>query len=240
MERIIGSYQSSIARLTLSEAVLKNNTLILGEEGSGKTNLASKIRNYVMSNDVPTLYLDFSDPEADEVEAYYRESECFNFMRFDESDAFDAAIDAAIAERKHLYIAVNPDYFGTSRHEKSKLSCMLQKEALLENYYYFFHEIAHLNGFYTKFDDFLLYIFSLLNLKKFGLTFLTQPHPIFEDQAIKLLFKYLYVGRCSNVNYYNTSILRNLSKNTFYYQFRMEHPSILFNNIKSDLVLIDA
>jgi hypothetical protein len=240
MESIIGTYQSSIANLTLSESVLNNNTLILGEEGSGKTHLTSKIRNYVISNDVPTLYLDFSNPNADEVESHYRESDSFNYMRFDESDAFDAAIDAAIAERKHLYVAVNPDYFGKSRHEKSKLSCMLQKEALLENYYYFFHEIAQLNGFYTKFDDFLLYTFSLLNLKKFGLTFLTQPHPIFEDQHIKLLFKYLYVGRCSNVNYYNTSILRNLSKHTFYYQFRMEHPSILFNNIKGDIVKINA
>lgn len=239
MRNILGNYQTSIAKLELHQSSLFHNTLILAEEGSGKTNLASKIRNFVIDNDVPTLYLDFSNPDLAEVEARYRDAEHFNYMRFDESDAFDREIDAAIAERKHLYIAVNPDYFGTSRHEKSKLSCMLQKETLLENYYYFFHEIAQLNGFYTKFDDFLLYIFSLLNLKKYGLTFLTQPHEIFEDQQIKLLFKYLYVGRCSNADYFNTALLRNLEKNTFCYQHRRENRSILFSEIKTDIVKID-
>ncbi len=235
----IGHYSSNIAKLALKDSVLTTNTLILAEVGAGKTHLASKIREFVISRDVPTLYLDFSNPSEDEVEARYRESEYFNYMRFDESEAFDAAINEAIAERKHLYVAVDPDFFGTSRYEKSKLSMMLQKRELLDNYYYFFHEIAHLNGFYTKFDDFLLYIFSLINLKKYGMTFLTQPHEIFEDQQIKLLFKYLYVGRCSNANYYNTSVLRNLPKNTFYYQYRTEHCSILFNNIKSAIVTID-
>jgi len=104
----------------------------------------------------------------------------------------------------------------------------------------FFHEIESLNGFYTKFEDFIYYIFDLVNMKKYGFTFLAQPNEIFEDSRIKLLFTFLYLGRCSNAHYYNTSVLRSLKTNTFYYQYRMDNRSLLFNQIQSDIAIIDA
>lgn len=117
---------------------------------------------------------------------------------------------------------------------------MIQKQELLDNYYYFFHEIESLNGFYTKFEDFLYYIFDLVNIKKFGFTFLAQPNEIFENSRIKLLFTFLYLGRCSNAHYYNTSVLRSLKTNTFFYQYRLDNRSLLFNQIESDVAIIDA
>ncbi|MDP1784354.1 MAG: ATP-binding protein [Sulfuricurvum sp.] len=235
----IGHFQNSISTLELKERTLYQNTLILGEEGSGKTHLANKIRQFVIASGIPTLYLDFSDPTVEQIEERFKTSEDFFYMQFDESEEFDNALNEAIAARKNIYMAVNPNYFGTKRSMKSKLSQMIQKRELLENYYYFFHEIATLNGFYTKFEDFLFYIFDLFNLKKFGLTFLTQPHEIFENPRIKLLFTFLYLGRCSNAHYYNTAVLRNLKTNTFYYQYRMDNRSLLFNQIQSDIAIID-
>jgi len=240
MKRKIGQFKSSIATLELQDRVLSENTLILAEPGSGKTHLANKIREFVMDNGLPTLYLDFSDPEIDQIEERFKNGSEFFYMRFDESDEFDAALETAIAERKNIYMAVNPSYFASKREIKSKLSKMMQKRELLDNYYYFMQDIANIEGFYTKFEDFIFYIFDLVNLKKFGLTFLTQPHEIFENPRIKLLFSFLFVGRCSNAYYYNTTILRNMQAHTFLYQHRVDNRSLLFNNIQSDIVYIDA
>lgn len=236
----IGHFQNSIATLELKERTLYQNTLILGEEGSGKTHLANKIRHYVMANGIPTLYLDFSDPSIEKIEEKFKDADTFFYLRFEESDEFEAALDKAIAERRNIYMAANTSYFASKRNVKSKLSRMIQKHELLENYYYFFHEIESLNGFYTKFEDFIYYIFDLVNMKKYGFTFLAQPNEIFEDSRIKLLFTFLYLGRCSNAHYYNTSVLRSLKTNTFYYQYRMDNRSLLFNQIQSDIAIIDA
>jgi hypothetical protein len=238
MRQKIGKFKSSIANLELTERMLTQNTLILAEEGSGKTHLSSKIREYVMDNGVPTLYLDFSNPDVDDVEPRFKESGRFYYMRFEESDAFDAELHDAIERRENIYMAVNPNYFARKRDIKSRLSKTIQTPELLDNYYYFFHEISMLNAFYTKFEDFMFYIFSLVNLKKFGLTFLTQPHEIFEDQNVKLLFSFLYLGKCSNAEYYNTE-LKALPPHTFIYQQRQDGRTLLFNEIESDIVMID-
>lgn len=236
----IGRLQNSISALELKERTLYQNTLILGEEGSGKTHLANKIRHYVMANKIPTLYIDFSDPSIEKIEEKFKDADTFFYLRFEENDEFEAALDQAIAQRRNIYMAANPSYFATKRNIKSKLSKIIQKHELLENYYYFFHEIESLNGFYTKFEDFIYYIFDLVNMKKYGFTFLAQPNEIFEDSRIKLLFTFLYLGRCSNAHYYNTSVLRSLKTNTFYYQYRMDNRSLLFNQIQSDIAIIDA
>ena len=238
MKQKIGKFKSSIANLELVERTLTQNTLILAEEGSGKTHLSNTIREYVMDNGIPTLYLDFSDPDVDAVEARFKESGRFYYMRFEESDAFDAELQEAIARRENIYMAVNSSYFSNRRDIKSRLSRTIQTPELLENYYYFFHEISMLNAFYTKFEDFMFYILSLVNLKKFGLTFLTQPHEIFEDYKIKLLFSFLYLGKCSNANYYNTE-LKTLPPHTFFYQYRQDRRTLLFNDIVGDIVMID-
>ncbi len=78
----------------------------------------------------------------------------------------------------------------------------------------------------------------MINLKKYGLTFLSQPHEIFEDAELKLLFSYLFIGHCSNANYFNTSALKNLKRNEFVFQQRLDQKSLLFNDIKSDIVTI--
>jgi hypothetical protein len=236
----IGHFQNSISSLELKERTLYQNTLILGEEGSGKTHLANKIRHYVMENNIPTLYIDFSNPSIEKIEEKFKDSDTFFYLRFEETDEFEASLDKAIEERRNIYMAANPSYFTNKRNVKSRLSRMIQKHELLDNYYYFFHEIESLNGFYTKFEDFLYYIFDLVNIKKFGFTFLAQPNEIFEDSRIKLLFTFLYLGRCSNAHYYNTSVLRSLKTNTFYYQYRMDNRSLLFNQIQSDIAIIDA
>lgn len=236
----IGHFQNSISALELRERTLYQNTLILGEEGSGKTHLANKIRRYVMENSIPTLYIDFSDPSIEKIEEKFKDSSTFFYLRFEESDEFEAILDKAIAQRRNIYMAANPSYFSNKRNVKSKLSRMIQKHELLDNYYYFFHEIESLNGFYTKFEDFLYYIFDLVNIKKFGFTFLAQPNEIFEDSRIKLLFTFLYLGRCSNAHYYNTSVLRSLKTNTFFYQYRTDNRSLLFNQIQSDVAIIDV
>ncbi|OHD85088.1 MAG: hypothetical protein A3J39_08795, partial [Sulfuricurvum sp. RIFCSPHIGHO2_12_FULL_44_8] len=184
MKRKIGKFKSSIATLELQDRVLRENTLILAEPGSGKTHLANKIREFVIESGIPTLYLDFSDPTPDQVEEKFKISSDFYYMHFNESDEFDAALDTAIAERKNIYMAVSPAFFASKRDIKSKLSQMMQKRELLENYYYIMQEIASLEGFYTKFEDFIFYIFDLVNLKKFGLTFLAQPHEMFENPRI--------------------------------------------------------
>jgi len=236
----IGHFQNSISALELKERTLYQNTLILGEEGSGKTHLANKIRHYVMENNIPTLYIDFSDPSIEKIEEKFKDADTFFYLRFEESDEFEAALDKAIQERQNIYMAANPSFFTNKRNVKSKLSRMIQKHELLDNYYYFFHEIESLNGFYTKFEDFLYYIFDLVNVKKYGFTFLAQPNEIFEDSRIKLLFTFLYLGRCSHAHYYNTSVLRSLKTNTFFYQYRMDNRSLLFNQIQSDIAIIDA
>jgi hypothetical protein len=240
MRYTIGKFQNSIAKLELKERTLYQNTLILAEDGSGKTHLASKIRHYIMACDVPTLYLDFSDPTIEHIEEKFKDAESFFYLRFEETDAFEEALTQAIKERRHIYMAVNPSYFAAKRNIKSRLSRVIQHPDLLDNYYYFFHEISSLNAFYTRFEDFLYYIFDLVNMKKFGFTFLTQPNEIFENPRIKLLFTFLYLGRCSDAHYYNTAVLRNLKTNTFYYQYRMDNRSLLFNNIQSDIAIIDA
>ena len=107
MERKIGNFKSSIASLTLSDRVLRENTLILGETNSGKTHLANKIREFVISRDVPTIYFDFSDPDLDKIEDRFKRSTHFHYMRFDESDAFEEALEQAIAQKKDIYMAVN-------------------------------------------------------------------------------------------------------------------------------------
>jgi len=239
MKQVIGRLQNSIAKLELQERTLYQNTLILGEEGSGKTYLANKIRHYVMAVGIPTIYFDFSDPSIEQIEEKFKDSEAFFYLRFEESEAFDTALNQAIADRRNIYMAANPNYFARKRSIKSRLSQVIQKQELLDNYYYFFQEIASLDGFYTKFEDFVYYIFDLVNVKKFGFTFLTQPHEIFENPRIKLLFTFLYLGRCSNAHYFNTAVLRSLKTNTFYYQYRMDSRSLLFNDIRSDIALID-
>ncbi|MDD4882995.1 MAG: ATP-binding protein [Sulfuricurvum sp.] len=240
MKQKIGKFKSSIATLELHERVLTENTLIIAEPGSGKTHLANKIREFVIASGLPTLYLDFSDPDIEQIEERFKHGSDFHYMRFDESDEFNNTFDQAIAERKNIYMAVNPSYFASKREIKSKLSQTIQKRELMNNYYYFMQEIASLEGFYTKFEDFIFYIFDLVNLKKFGLTFLTQPHEIFENPRIKLIFSFLYIGRCSNAYYYNTTVLRNMKPYTFLYQHRVDNRSLLFNNIQSDIVFIDV
>ncbi len=238
MKRTIGKYQSSINTLKLEERSLSVNTLIIGESNSGKTNLARQIRSYAIESDVPTIYIDFSDSDESEIEERYKD-DFFNYIRFDESDAFLKALNALISQRKHIYMSANPKYFSNKRDIKSKLTQVLQAQVLLDNYYYFFHDIKNLNGFYTNFEDFLLYMLGFLNLKKFGLAFLAQPHEIFESAQLKLLFTFLYLGRCSNLEYFNTSELKNLQKNYFFYQYRTSHKTLLFNNIIGDVVKID-
>jgi len=238
MKQKIGKIKNSIADLQLVERVITQNTIIMAEEGCGKTHLSNLIREYVMDNDVPTLYLDFSDPDIDAVETRFEKSGRFFYLRFEESDTFDSALQEAISRREDIYMAVNPKYFSGKHEIKSRLSHTIQTPELLENYYYFFHEISLLNAFYTKFEDFMFYILSLVNLKKFGLTFLTQPHEIFEDYKIKLLFSFLYLGRCSKSDYYDVQ-LRTLPAHTFIYQHRKDRRTLLFNAIESDTVMID-
>ncbi|MDH5464618.1 MAG: ATP-binding protein [Thiovulaceae bacterium] len=238
MKQKIGTIKNSISHLELDERVLTQNTLILAQEGSGKTHLANIIRNFVMDHDVPTLYLDFSDPDIDGIEARYKEHKAFFYIRFEESEAFDTAFCDAVARREHIYMAVNPSFFGNKRDVKSRLSQTIQKPELLDHYYYFFHEIALLNAFYNKFEDFMYYMLSLVTLKKFGLTFLTQPHQIFEDQKVKLVFSYLYIGKCSNTDYYDAD-LRTLPMHTFVHQHREDKRTLLFNTIYTNTVMIN-
>ncbi len=238
MSNVIGKYQSSISTLKLDERSLQVNTLIIGESGSGKTNLARNIRTFAIDSNVPTIYIDFADSDESEIEDNYKD-DYFNYIRFDESDEFLKELNSLIADRKHIYMSANPKYFSNKRDIKSKLSQVLQAQVLLDNYYYFFHDIKNLDGFYTKFEDFLLYMLSFLNMKKFGLAFLAQPHEIFESPQLKLLFTFLYLGKCSNLEYFNTSELKNLQKNYFFYQYRTSHKTLLFNHIVGDMVKIN-
>ena len=100
MKRKIGTFKSSIAKLELHDRVLRENMLILAEPGSGKTHLANKIREFVIASGIPTLYLDFSDPEEEQVEERFKHGSEFHYMRFDESDEFDAAVDAGTGGRR--------------------------------------------------------------------------------------------------------------------------------------------
>jgi hypothetical protein len=238
MRDLIGTYENSIDSLRLKPRMLTTNTLILGEEGSGKTNLACRIRNFVIDNDVPTLYLDFSNSHQEEVELRYKD-EHFHYIQYDETEVFMHELQLLVAQKKHIYMAVNPNFFATKKDIKSKLTQTLQMPDLLDNYYYFFHDIANLNGFYTRFEDFLLYMLSLFNLKKYGITFLTQPHTTFENAQLKLLFTFLFVGKCSNLDYYNTAVLKTLQKNHFLFQQRTANRTLLFNDIKTSMVSID-
>jgi len=238
MRDTIGKYLDTIDALKLEKRMLCYNTLILGEQGSGKTNLACKIRNYVIDNSVPTLYMDFANSREEEVELRYKD-EHFNYIKFEESEAFDVAFKELIDAKKHIYMAVDPNFFAKKKDERSKLSRIISQKELLDNYYYFFHDIENLNGFYTQFEDFLLYMLSFANLQKYGFTFLAQPHEIFENPHLKLLFSFLFLGKCSNANYYNTALLRTLKKNKFLYQYRTAYPTLLFNEIVSSVVKID-
>ena len=238
MVATIGKYLDSINTLKLEDRLLDHNTLILGEQGSGKTNLACKIRNFAIDRGVPTLYMDFSNSHEEEIELRYKDKH-FNYIQFSDTPEFDEAFTKLIKERKHIYLAADPKNFSNKRDQKSKLSQAISQQELLDNYYYFFHDIENLNGFYTKFEDFLLYMLGFINLQKYGFTFLAQPHKTFENPHLKLLFTFLYLGKCSNANYYNTSILKTLPKNTFYYQARTAHSTLLFNDIQSHIVEID-
>jgi len=238
MRDIIGRCTDSISKLKLEKRILSLNTLIIAEEGSGKTNLACRIRNYVIDNDVPTLYLDFEDSAEEDIELRYKD-EYFNYIRFEESEEFDKAFDELVSQKKHIYMSVNSSYFSSKKDIKSKFSTTIQKQELLDNYYYFLHDITELNAFYTKFEDFLLYMFGLLHFKKYGMTFLAQPHEIFESPQLKLLFSALFVGKCSNANYYNTAHLKTFKKNEFIFQYRTAHKTLLFNNIATNIVKID-
>lgn len=238
MRNKLGKDLNSIDTHKKDERSLFYNTLIIGEQGSGKTNLACKIRSFVIDSGVPTLYMDFADSSEDNIELRYKD-ENFNYIRFEESEEFDAKLDKLVKAKKHIYLSINPNYFSNKRDAKSKLTKTIWKEELLDNYYYFFHDIENLNGFYTKFEDFLLYMLGFTNQQKYGFTFLAQPHSIFERQHVKLLFSFLYLGKCSSLDYYNTSILRTLRKNRFFYQYRTAHRTIVFSDIKSYFVDID-
>jgi hypothetical protein len=238
MRNKLGKYADTINTLKLEDRVLSHNTLILGEQGSGKTNLACKIRNFAIDRGVATLYMDFSNSSVEDVELRYKD-DSFNYIQFSDSEEFDAEFSQLIKEKKHIYMAVDPSNFSGKKDQKSKLSQTISQQELLDNYYYFFHDIENLNGFYTKFEDFLLYMLGFINLQKHGFTFLAQPHSTFENPHLKLLFSFLYLGKCSNANYYNTAILKTLTKNKFYYQYRTAYPTLLFNDIKSNIVEID-
>lgn len=240
MEQRIGKYENSIASLKLTERTLYENTLILGETGSGKTHLSNKIREFVIQNEVPTIYFDFSDPDVDKIEDRFKTSAHFHYLRFDESEDFEKALDEAIAARKDIYMAVNPDFFATKKEIKSQLSKVIQKEELLQNYYYFMQVIVKPEGFFTKFEDFFFYILDIVNRKKFGLTFVSQPYETFENTKIKLLFSFLYLGHCSNAYYYNTALLRSLPPHNFLHQERLNYKTLLFSPIQTDVVCIDT
>ena len=239
MEQKIGQFQNSIATLKLTDRTLKENTLILGETGSGKTHLANKIRKFVIDSGVPTIYFDFSNPDPDKIEERFKECTHFHYMRFDESDDFAKAFEDAIDAKKDIYMAVDPDFFSTKKEIKSKLSSMIQNPKLLENYYYFMQVIVKPEGFFTKFEDFFFYILDIVNRKKFGLTFVSQPHEMFENTKIKLLFSFLYLGRYSNAYYYNTALLRNMPQHHFLHQERLDYKTLLFSPIQTDIVRID-
>ncbi len=239
MKKKIGKLKSSIANLELSKRYLTANTLILANEGYGKTNLAAHIRKYVIQSNTPTLYLDFSSPKEGEVEEKFKD-ENFNYIEFDETNEFQIKLDLAIKDKKHIYLSVSPEFFSSSRDEKSILSSTIQKRDLLDNYYYFFHEISELGKLYTQFDDFLIYILRLISLKKLGLTFLSQPHKIFENSHVKQLFTFLYLGHVENVANHNSAMLKNLKSHNFFYQYRSENNSFLLSQIKSDTVIIDS
>lgn len=234
----IGKFVDTIDTLKLEPRTLEVNTLILGEAGSGKTNLACRIRNYAIDSGIATLYLDFSNSDEADIEIRYKD-EYFNYIRFDESEEFQERFKALVADRKHIYMAANPNFFSNKRDIKSKLTHTLQMKELLDNYYYFFHDIENLNGFYTKFEDFLLYMLTFLNLKKYGFTFLAQPHSTFENAQLKLLFTFLYVGKCTHFEYFNTAQLKKMLKNRFLYQYRTDFRTLLFNDIKTNVVEID-
>lgn len=238
MREKIGKFIDTIDTLKLNDRTIHTNSLILGEAGSGKTNLACRIRNYIIDNNISTLYLDFSNPDESQIEIRYKD-EHFNYIRFDESDEFLVNFRALIDKRKHIYMAVDPSFFSNKRDIKSQLTKTLQIQELLDNYYYFFHDIENLNGFYTKFEDFLLYMLTFLNLKKYGFTFLAQPHTTFENAQLKLLFTFLYLGRSTNFEYFNTVLLKNMPKNRFLYQYRTDFRTLLFNDIKTNIVEID-
>jgi len=239
MRNIIGKYNDALGSLELKERNLYYNTLILGEHGAGKTNLACRIRDFVIDSDVPTFYVDFSDSNEEDIEMRYKDK-YFNYIRYEETEEFDEELDKLIKERKHIYMSASPTYFDTSkRHVKSRLTKTIQKQELLNNYYYFLHDIENLRGFYVEFGDFLLYMLSFSKLAKYGLTFLAQPHKTFESAHIKLIFTYLFIGKCSSLDYYNTASLKNLVKNRFLYQYRAEYPTMLFNEIKTHSVDIN-
>ena len=85
----------------------------------------------------------------------------------------------------------------------------------------------------------IAYNYQAENLKKYGITFLTQPHTTFENAQLKLLFTFLFVGKCSNLDYYNTAVLKTLQKNHFLFQQRTANRTLLFNDIKTSMVSID-
>lgn len=239
MRNIIGKFNDALGSLELKERSLYYNTLILGEHGAGKTNLACRIRDFVIDSGIPTFYIDFSDSNEEDIEMRYKDQH-FNYIRYEETEEFDKELDKLIAEKKHIYMSASPSYFDTSkRRVKSRLTKTIQRQELLDNYYYFLHDIENLNGFYVQFDDFLLYMLSFSKLSKYGITFLAQPHKTFENTNIKLMFTYLFIGKCSNLDYFNTASLKNLVKNRFLYQYRTEYPTLLFNDIKTHSVDIN-
>jgi len=234
----IGKFVDTIDTLKLTQRSIYANSLILGEAGAGKTNLACRIRNFIIDSGIPTIYLDFSNSHESEIEIRYKD-EHFNYIRFEESEEFMERFMELVRAKKHIYMATDPNFFATKKDIKSVLTQTIQIKELLDNYYYFFHDIENLNGFYTRFEDFLLYMLTFLNLKKYGFTFLAQPHSTFENAQLKLLFTFLYIGKSTNFEYFNTNILKNMPKNRFVYQHRTDHKTLLFNEVNTNIVEID-
>ena len=69
----LGKCTTSINVHKLDKRFLRYNTLILAEEGSGKTNLACRIRNFAIDSGVATLYMDFSDSNEEDIELRYKD-----------------------------------------------------------------------------------------------------------------------------------------------------------------------
>ena len=129
MRNEIGKYTNKISALKLEKRQLTLNTLIIGEEGSGKTNLACKLRNFAIDSSVPTFYMDFSDSFEDNIELRYKDKD-FNYIKFEESAEFEEEFQKLVDARKHIYMAVNPKYFSNKKDERSRLSATIAKVEL--------------------------------------------------------------------------------------------------------------
>lgn len=231
----IGKYKNGIGFFELTDMFLTTNTLIIAEKDAGKTHLGSKIKEYVISRNVPVIHFDFENLDESDLESFYQNE---NYIRFEESEAFEARLNEMIEQKKNIYMSVNPNYFSGLSTIKSKLSETIEKKELLDNYYYFFKNLAYLSNFYDQHADFLFEFFKLLEVKKYGLTFLTQPHDIFIDKRIKTKFNQLFVGKNTQSRFFNTYMLSHLDKHEFCYQYRKDHKTFFFDAIRNEMVYI--